>query len=60
MPIYRNAEGLHGLESLGTPGLVKIAFFIQRCCDPVHFTFCSAEILIFRGCEVFVSGLVTV
>jgi len=60
MLIYRNAEGVHGLESLGTPGLVKLAFFIQRCCDSAHITFCSGKTLIFRECKGFVSGLVTV
>jgi len=40
--------------------LVKLAFFIERCCEPVHITFCSAKILIFHRCKVFVSGLVTV
>jgi len=60
MLIYTNAEGVHGLESLGATGLVKLAFFIQRCCESVNITSCSAKILIFHGCKVFVSGLVTV
>jgi len=47
-------------ESLGTPRLVKLTFFIQRCCEPVHITICSAKTLIFHRCKVFVARLVTV
>jgi len=47
-------------ESLGSPSLVKLTFFIQRCCAPVHITVCSAKTLIFHRCKVFVAGLVTV
>jgi len=47
-------------ESLGTPNLVKLTFFIQRCCEPVHITISSAKTLIFHQCKVFVAGLVTV
>jgi len=46
--------------NLGTPSLVKLTFFIQRCCEPVHITICSAKTLIFHRCKVFVAGLVTV
>jgi len=60
MLIYRNAEGYIARESLGTPGLAKLTFFIQCCCDPVHLTICSAKTLIFHRCQVFVAGLVTV
>jgi len=38
--------------SLGTPSLVKVTFFIQRCCEPVHITICSAKTLIFHRCKV--------
>ena len=47
-------------ESLGTPSFAKLTFFIQRCCEPVHVTICSAKTLIFHRCKVFVAGLVTV
>ena len=47
-------------ESLGTPGLVKLTFFIQRCCEPVHMTVCSAKTLILHRCKVFLAELVTV
>jgi len=47
-------------ESLGAPSLVKLTFFIQRCCEPVYITICSAQTLIFHRCKVFVAGLVTV
>jgi len=47
-------------DSLGTPSLVKLTFFIQRCCEPVHITICSPKPLIFHRCEVFIAGLVTV
>jgi len=46
-------------ESLGAPSLVKLCF-IQRCCETVHITICSAKTLIFHRCKVFVAGLVTV
>jgi len=52
MLFYRNVDGVHGLESLETLGLVKLAFFTQRCCEPVHINFCSTKILIFHGCKV--------
>jgi len=47
-------------ESLGTPSLAKLTFFIQRCCEPVHITIRSAKTLIFHRWKVFVAGLVTV
>ena len=47
-------------ESLGTPSLVKLTFFIQRCCEPMLITICSAKTLIFPRCKVFVTGFVTV
>jgi len=47
-------------ESLETPSLVKLTFFVQRCCEPVHIIVCSAKTLIFHRCKVFVAGLVTV
>jgi len=47
-------------ESLGTPSFDNLTFFIQRCCEPVHITICSAKTLIFHRCKVFVAGLVTV
>jgi len=47
-------------ESLGTPSLVRLIFFIQRCCEPVHITICSAKTLVFYQCKVSVAGLVTV
>jgi len=37
-------------ESLGTPSLAKLTFFIQRCREPVHITICSAKTLIFHRC----------
>jgi len=46
-------------ESLGTLSLVKLTFFIRRCCEPVHITICSAKTLIFHRCKIFVAGLVT-
>jgi len=46
-------------ESLETPSLAKLTFFIQPCCEPVHLTICSAKTLIFHRCKVFVAGLVT-
>jgi len=58
--MYRNAEGYMARGSLGTPGLVKLTFFIQRCCESVHITICSAKALIFHRCKVFVAGLVNV
>jgi len=47
-------------ESLGIASLAKLTFFIQRCCEPVNVTICSAKTLIFHRCKVFVAGLVTV
>jgi len=47
-------------ESLGTPRIVKLTFFIQRCCEPVHTTICSTKTLIFHRCKVFVARFVTV
>jgi len=47
-------------ESLGTPSVVKLTFFIQLCCEPVHITVSSAKTLIFHRCKVFVARLVTV
>jgi len=47
-------------ESLGIPSLVKLTFFIQRCCEPVHITICSAKTMISHRCKVFVAGLVAV
>jgi len=47
-------------ESLGTPSLVKLTFFIQRCCEPVHIIICSPKTLIFHRWKVFVARLVTV
>jgi len=52
-------KGYMARESLGTPNLVKLTFFIQRCCEPVHITISSAKTLIFHWCKVFVAGLVT-
>ena len=49
-----------GKGSLGTPSLVKLMCFIQRCCEPVHITICSAKTLILHRSKVFVAGLVTV
>jgi len=46
-------------ESLGSPSLAKRTFFIQRWCEPVHITICSAKTLIFHQCKIFVAGLVT-
>ena len=34
-------KGYMARESLGTPSLVKLTFFIQRCCETVHITICS-------------------
>jgi len=48
-------KGYMARESLGP--LVKLTFFIQRCCEPVHITICSGKTLIFHRCEVFVLGL---
>ena len=31
-------KGYMARERLGTPSLVKLTFFIQRCCEPVHIT----------------------
>ena len=42
-------------EILGTPSLVKLTFFIQRCCEPVHINVCSAKNSIFHWCKVFVA-----
>jgi len=53
-------NGYMARESLGTPSLVKLTFFIQRCCEPVHITVCSAKTLIFHRCKVFVAGYATV
>jgi len=53
-------KGYIARESLGTPSLVKLTFFIQGCCEPVHITICPVETLIFHQCKVFVAGLVTV
>jgi len=53
-------KGYIARESLGTPNLAKLTFFIQRRCEPVHLTICSAKTLIFHRCKVFVAGLVTV
>jgi len=53
-------KGYMAKESLGTPSLAKLTFFIQPCCEPVHVTICSAKTLIFHRCKVFVAGLVTV
>ena len=53
-------KGYMTRESLGTPSLAKLTFFIQRCCEPVHVTICSAKTLIFHRCKGFVAGLVTV
>ena len=53
-------KGYIARESLGTPNLAKLTFFIQRRCGPVHLTICSAKTLIFHRCKVFVAGLVTV
>jgi len=47
-------------EILGTPSLVNLTFFYQRCCEPLHITICSAKTLIFHRCKVFAAGLVTV
>jgi len=47
-------------ESLETPSLVKLKFFIQRSCEFVHINICSAKTFIFHRCKVFVAGLVTV
>jgi len=47
-------------KSLGIPSLVKLTFFIQRCCQPEHMIICSAKTLIFHRCKVFVAGFVTV
>jgi len=47
-------------ESLGIPSLAKLTLFVQRCCEPVHITICSAKTWIFHRCKVFVAGLVTV
>jgi len=60
MFIYRNAEGVHGQRKFGTPSLAKLTFYIQRCCEPVHITICSAKTLILHRCKVFAAGLVTV
>jgi len=38
-------------ESLGTPSLVKLTFFIQLCCETVHITIFSANTLIFHRCK---------
>jgi len=53
-------KGYMARRSLGTPSLVKLTFFIQRCCGPVHITICSAKTVIFHRCKVFVAGFVTV
>jgi len=53
-------KGYMARESLGTPSIVKLTFFIQRCCEPVLITICSAKTLIFHLCKVFIPGLVTV
>ena len=47
-------KGYIARESLGTPNLAKLTFFIQRRCEPVHLTICSAKTLIFHRCTVFV------
>jgi len=44
-------------ESFGTPSLVKLTFFIERCCEPVHIIICSAKTLILHRCKVCVAGL---
>jgi len=53
-------KGYMARESLGTPSFAKLTFFIQRCCEPVHITICSAKTLIFHRCKVSVAALVTV
>jgi len=58
--IYRNAEGVHGQRKFGNLSLVKLTFFIQRCCELVHITIGSAKTLFFHRCKIFVAGLVTV
>jgi len=60
MLIYRNTEVVHSQRKFGNPGLTKLTFFIQPCCEPVHLTICSAKTFIFHRCTVFVPGLVTV
>ena len=47
-------KGYMARESLGTLSFVKLTFFIQSCCEPVHITVCSAKTLIFHRCNVFV------
>jgi len=44
-------------ESLGNPSLVKLTFFVQRCCEPVHITICSEKTLIFQRCKFLLLGL---
>ena len=36
-------KGCMARERLGSPSLVKLIFFIQRCCETVHITICSAK-----------------
>jgi len=58
--IYRNDEGVHVQIKFENPSLVKLTFFIQRCCEPVYINVCSEKNLIFHRYKVFVAGLVTV
>ena len=53
-------KGYTARKSWGIPSLVKLTFFIQRRCEPVHMIICSAKTVIFHRCKVFVAGLVTV
>jgi len=38
-------------ESLETPSLAKLKFFIQRCCEPVYLSICSAKTSILKSCS---------
>jgi len=53
-------KGYTARESLGTPNLVKLTFFTQRCCEPVHITISLAKTLISHRWKVFVAESVTV
>ena len=46
-------------ESLGIPGLVKLAFLFNVALS-LCTSLCSAKTLIFHGCKVFFAGLATV
>jgi len=52
-------KGYMARESLGTPGLVKLAFLFNVAVS-LCTSLCSAKTLIFHGCIAFAAGLVTV